>query len=86
MAARPETTGRKPPGVGHNSSKFGVVLADDLLEGVSQIAAFTGFKPRRVFYLAENGKLPLFKVGNRWCGRRSTLIDHIARLEAGEAA
>jgi len=73
MAMRPETTGKK-------------ILADDLLEGVAAIATFTGFKPRRVFYLAERGMLPLFKVGNRWCGRRSTLIQHIVRLEAGEAA
>jgi hypothetical protein len=80
MASRPETTGRKPVLGSHS------LLADDLLEGVAAIATFTGFKPRRVFYLAENGKLPLFKVGNRWCGRKSTLIEHIARLEAGECA
>jgi hypothetical protein len=77
MPARPEATGRKPVS-GHG------LLADDLLEGVAAIATFTGFKPRRVFYLAENGKLPLFKVGNRWCGRRSTLLDYFAKLEAGE--
>jgi hypothetical protein len=82
---RPETTSKKLPSIGHSSSKFGL-LADDLLEGVAAIARFTGLKPRRVFYLAENGMLPLFKIGNRWCGRRSTLIEHIARLEAGESA
>jgi hypothetical protein len=73
MAARPEVTGR-------------ATLADDLLEGVGRIAKFMGIKPRRVFYLAEAGRLPLFKMGNRWCGRKSTLIDHIAKLERGEAA
>ena len=64
----------------------------DLLEGVGQIARFLGVKPRRVFYLAENNelpqnqKLPLFKIGNRWCARRSTLVEHIEKLERGEAA
>jgi hypothetical protein len=60
-------------------------LSADLLEGVQAIAEFTGLKPRRIFYLAENAKLPLFKIGNRWCARRSTLVAHIARLES-EAA
>ena len=60
-------------------------LANDLLEGVGRIARFTGLKPRRVFYLAESGRLPLFKIGNRWCARKSTLIEHIAKLERGEA-
>jgi hypothetical protein len=81
MQARPEITGKKPA-----HSPQSDLLADDLLEGVAAIATFTGLKPRRVFYLAENGMLPLFKIGHRWCGRRSTLIDHIARLEAGETA
>ena len=60
-------------------------LASDLLEGVGRIARFTGLKPRRVFYLAESGRLPLFKIGNRWCARKSTLIEYIAKLERGEA-
>jgi hypothetical protein len=73
--ARPEVTGRG-------------ALADDLLEGVAAISAFTGFKPRRIFYLAEGGRLPLFKIGSRWCARKSTLTNFIARLEqnTGEAA
>ena len=62
------------------------VLADDLLEGVAAIAAFTGMKPRRVFYLAEAGKLPLFKIGNKWCARKSTLVTYIAALEGGNEA
>jgi hypothetical protein len=70
---RPEATGRES-------------LASDLLEGVQKIARYTGLKPRRVFYLAEGGRLPVFKIGNRWCARKSTLIEHIAKLERGEAA
>jgi hypothetical protein len=48
-------------------------LADDLLDGVKAIAAFTGLPERRVYYLAEKKKLPLFKIGDRWAGRKSRL-------------
>ena len=62
-------------------------LADDLLRGVKAIAAFTGLKNREVYYLAEKGKLPLFKMGARkWCGRKSTLRRHIDDLEASQKA
>lgn len=63
-----------------------VKLADDLLDGADEISRFTGWSKRRVFYLLEQGQLPGFKVGSKWCARRSTLTDHIARLERGEAA
>jgi hypothetical protein len=56
-------------------------LADDLLEGVPEIAAFTGQSQRRVYYLAEKKLLPLFKVGDRWTGRKSTLRKHYSKLE-----
>jgi hypothetical protein len=55
-------------------------LADDLLEGVRAIGAFTGMTPRRLFYLAETGQLPIFKVGNRWCALRSALRAHFVAL------
>lgn len=64
-------------------------LAADLLDGVAEISAFTGLPVRRIYYLAENGRLPLFKLGDRkWQGRKSTLRQHMAELEAkhGEAA
>jgi hypothetical protein len=62
-------------------------LAADLLDGVAAIAAFTGWPQRRVYYLAERGLLPLFKVGDRkWQGRKSTLRQHIAKLEAKHEA
>jgi hypothetical protein len=57
-------------------------LADDLLDGVPAIANFTGWPPRRVYYLAEKGLIPLFKVGDRWCGRKSTLRRHFDSPEA----
>jgi hypothetical protein len=52
-------------------------LADDLLSGVPAIAEFTGRPSRRVYYLAEKKLIPLFKVGDRWCGRKSTLRPHL---------
>ena len=58
-------------------------LKDDLLDGVSAIAAFTGWPERRVYYFAEKGIIPVFKVGERkWCGRKSTLRRHIESLES----
>ena len=58
-------------------------LAGDLLDGVTAIAAFTGWPERRIYYLAEKGLLPLFKIGERkWCARKSTLRRHIDNLES----
>jgi len=58
-------------------------LADDLLDGVPAIAEFTGWSQRQVYYMAERGLLPLFKVSERkWSGRKSTLRKHIDALEA----
>lgn len=58
-------------------------MANDLLTGVAEIAAFTGLTKREVYHLAPKGKLPVFKVGDRkWCARKSTLRRHIERLEA----
>jgi excisionase family DNA binding protein len=62
-------------------------LADDLLDGVTAIAAFTGFTERKIYHLAEKGQLPLFKLGERkWCARKSTLRAHIERLEVIDRA
>jgi hypothetical protein len=48
-------------------------LADDLLIGCRAIAEETGFTEAQVNYFAGRGLLPLFKIGARWCGRRSEL-------------
>jgi hypothetical protein len=62
-------------------------LANDLLDGVSAIAAFTGLSKRQVYDLAERGLLPLFKMGDRkWQGRKSTLREHVAKVEAHHIA
>jgi hypothetical protein len=66
-------------------------LADDLLDGMRAICRFLNIKERQGYELAETGRLPLFKLGDRkWQARKSTLRRHIQKLEAshsgGEAA
>jgi hypothetical protein len=56
-------------------------LSEDLLDGAEQIAEYTGWPLRRVFYLLEKGLIPGFKVGNRWIARKSRLRQHIEKLE-----
>ena len=56
-------------------------LNTDLLEGAEAIAAFLGMSQRRVFYLAEHRRLPVFKIGNKLNARKSTLLRHIEQLE-----
>lgn len=48
-------------------------LADDLLEGAEAISAYTGEPVRRVYYLAESKRAPIFKRGRRLYGRKSQL-------------
>lgn len=58
-------------------------LADDLLEGVDQIAEFLGKRPRQVEHLLRCGALPVvFRIGTMWHARRSSLTKLIAELEA----
>ena len=56
-------------------------LADDLLEGADDIAAFMGWNRRRVFYAAERKMIPIFRFGGRLCARKSTLRRHVEELE-----
>jgi hypothetical protein len=58
-------------------------LADDLLRGVRANAEFSGLTEREIYHLAPQGKLPLFKLGDRiWCGRKSTWRRYIEKLES----
>ena len=67
------------------------LLSEDLLEGAAAIAAFMfgdAKKRRRVYQLAEDGrgkdKLPVFRLGDTLCARRSTLQQWIAEREKGQ--
>ena len=53
----------------------------DLLTGAEAIATFMGVKPRRVYHLAETQRLPVFRIGNTLCARRSTLLHWIEDME-----
>jgi hypothetical protein len=48
-------------------------IADDLLGGLREIAAFTGLDEARVFVLANSGELPCFRLGRNWHARKSEL-------------
>ena len=62
-----------------------VPFADDLLKGAGQIAAFLfgdAKQRRRIYWLAQNRSLPVFKIGGRIHARRSTLQRWIREKEA----
>jgi hypothetical protein len=59
-------------------------LADDILRGADEIAEFLfGDKGsrRKVYYLSECTRLPIFRLGSVLCARRSVLLSWIARQE-----
>ena len=60
--------------------------ADDVLRGVSAIAAFLGENERRTFYLCERGLIPCGKLGTGWVASKRALRAHYARLTGAEAA
>jgi hypothetical protein len=59
-------------------------LADDILEGADAIAEFlfgSRSNRRKVYYLAECSKLPIFRLGSVLCARKSVLLQFIAGQE-----
>ena len=64
-------------------------LADDLLEGAAQIAAFLfgdAKQRRRIYWLVQNQSLPVFRIGQSICARPSTLRRWIKEQEAAVAS
>jgi hypothetical protein len=64
-------------------------LSADILRGADEIAGFMFGDPkqrRRVYHLAENGGLPVFRLGAVICARRSVLLTWIANQEKSAAA
>jgi hypothetical protein len=57
-------------------------LADDLLEGASEIAAFLGKSPRQVYHLTQTRRLPVFRLGSILCARKSRIVAWIEDQEA----
>jgi hypothetical protein len=59
-------------------------LADDILRGADEIAEFIfgdRASRRKVYYLAECTKLPIFRLGPVLCARRSVLLQWISGQE-----
>jgi hypothetical protein len=59
-------------------------LAEDILEGADAIAEFlfgSRSNRRKVYYLAECSKLPIFRLGSVLCARKSVLLEFIAGQE-----
>jgi hypothetical protein len=61
-------------------------LAGDLLPGTRKIAKFIGKTERQTYHLLEAGRIPAFKIGKIWHGRKSTLRRHFDELEAARVA
>lgn len=60
-------------------------LADDILEGADAIAEFlfgSRNSRRKVYYLAECSKLPIFRLGSVLCARKSVLLSFISGQES----
>ena len=62
-----------------------IPLAEDLLTGAPAIAAYLGWPCRRVYYVAEQGYLPIGQVGKLLTARKSEL-DRALSGESPEAA
>lgn len=65
-----------------NEARLPASLADDLLDGVSEIAQFFGKAERPMYHLLETGAVAgAFKMGRRWHLRKSTALAQIAEAE-----
>jgi hypothetical protein len=67
------------------SSNAPHALAADVLRGADEIAEFifgTRESRRKVYYLAECCRLPLFRLGSMLCARRSVLLNWFAGQES----
>jgi hypothetical protein len=69
-------------------------ISDDLLNGVPDYSAFTGFSKRRCYYLLENGLLPGGKLGvassngkgTRWVGSKRAVAEYLSNITSGSGA
>jgi hypothetical protein len=76
----------QPPGI--LATQAPANLADDLLRGADQIAAFVFGSPkhrRKVYYYATDAKvrMPVFRIGTVIYARKSTLMGWIEQQECG---
>lgn len=57
-----------------------------MIVGAKNIAAATGLPPRRIYALADQGQLPVIKIGSSIAIRRAALAAWIDALERGATA
>lgn len=85
MAAANEfSAARQEASIASGQSDLSLCLADDLLNGVNEIAEFLGQKPRRVLYLVEQEQIPFFRLGKRIHARKSELAAVFSAAGAGQ--
>lgn len=68
----------------HPESTQPQMLANDLIRGADEIAAFifgAGANRRKVYHLAVTSRLPVFRLGSILCARRSVLMKWIENQE-----
>jgi hypothetical protein len=54
----------------------------DVLHGIGEIAHHLGFKTnRQAYHAVASGHVPAFKLGGKWCARKSTLDEFFAQKE-----
>jgi hypothetical protein len=74
------------PQTAPNDTPSSPELADDLLRGADEIAAFifgkTRSNRRKIHYLAETSRLPVFRLGAVLCARKSVLLGWISGMES----
>ncbi len=62
-----------------------VSIGDDVLKGAESIACFIygcADDRRKIYHLAQTGKIPVFRMGNTICARKSTILRWIAEQES----
>jgi hypothetical protein len=58
-------------------------IADDILRGARAIGDYIGLPEKKVFYLAEQGHLPIGRIGATLIASKRVLREHYAGLTQG---
>ena len=61
-------------------------LADDLLNGAAEIAAFLGTNTREVYLLNQTGRLPIGRLGRKLIGSKRIITRHVVKIARGSSA
>jgi hypothetical protein len=61
-------------------------LADDLLNGAAEIAAYLGTNVRKVYLEAQTGRLPIGRLGRKLIASKRQLTRHTNKITRGSSA